>query len=426
MFRGKNKHGRDRAPMTELTGHIDDWMALAVDYIDGRLGPPAKAAVDRHLDECPACAVRMRAQQGAIAFLQAAPLETAPAELEDRVLDEVLFPAAPARTIISRKADEPPRWSSLWWRRIKPWAPAAIGVVAVFVVLISYGVFRSTATDSSDSDATTKAVASVESTKETADSYAGNEENLPAGQSSGPRDVAGGQEPADAATAAGAETTTAPMSTTVAAEITSTTTDVTTTAAGDMSAEIGTMGASATGNAAVTSGPPETTQDRKTMITDLKDATEPVCFLLESAGTVQGAAKTTAADAAANQLTEITGLEPLEMSLSPDGPLFAAYVPRNDATQLVDLLRSIGASLGLSVGLSTQPHALTNELITKLATTGAELPELSATKAPQPAISGWMFTTSTSPAPRDAVGAGDTQSPVQTAAHILVVIWVRN
>ena len=163
------------------------------------------------------------------------------------------------------------------------------------------------------------------------------------------------------------------------------------------------------------------------MITDLKDATEPVCFLLESAGTGQGAAKATAAaDAAANQLTEITGLEPLEMSLSPDGPLFAAYVPRKDATQLVDLLRSIATSLGLSVGLSTQPHALTNELITKLFTTRVELPELSAPKAPQPAVSGWMFTTSTLPASRDAVGPGGTQSPLQTATHILVVIWVRD
>ena len=426
MFRGKNKNGRDAVPKTELTGHMDEWMALAVDYLDGRLDPQTKAAVERHLDGCSACAARMQAQQGALALLQAIPLEAAPDGLEDRVLDEVLFPTTPPRTIASRNADEASGWSTLWRRRIKPWVPATIAVVAVFVALVSYGVYYSTASDSADSEITTTAVASAEPAREADGTHARGEENLTAGEAYGPAEGAGGQGlAATETTTAAAETTAAPAATTAAADVTTTTAGATTTAAGSVSTGVDTVGAAATGNGPGATGPIETTQDRKTMIADLKDSEEPVCFLLESAGSEEGAAKTAAANAAAGQLTELTGLRPLDESLSPDEPLFAAYVPRDNATQLVDLLRSIAASLGLSVGLSTQPHALLNELITKLTTARAELPELSAARAPQPAVAGWAFTTSTSAVPGDAIESGDTQPPAGAATHVLVVIWVR-
>lgn len=427
MFRGKNKNGRDTAPKTELTDHMDEWIELAVDYFDGRLDPQTRAAVERHLNGCPTCAERMHAQQGALALLQAIPLEAAPTGLEDRVLDEVLFPTAPPRTIVSGKTGEASGWSTLWRRRVKPWVPATVAVVAVFVALVSYGVYYSTAADSADSEITTTAMASAEPAPEAGDTHARGEENLSAGQAYGSADGAGGQGlAATETTTAAAETTAAPAATTAAADVTTTTAGATTTAAGSVSTEVDTLGAAATGNDAGTTGPIETTRDRKAMIADLEDTEEPVCFLLESAGAGEGAAKTAAANAAASQLTELTGLQPLDESLSPDEPLFAAYVPRDDATQLVDLLRSIAASLGLSVGLSTRPHALMNELITKLTAARAGLPELSASRAPQPAVAGWAFTTSTSTVPGDAIGSGDVQPPTGAATHILVVIWVRD
>lgn len=425
MFRGKKQDDRGAAPKAEPTGHMDEWEALAVDYLDGQLDPQTKAAVERHLAGCPACAARMQSQQGALAFLRAIPLEASPAGLEDAVLDEVLFPTAPARTVVGQEADDTSGWSTLWRRKIKPWVPATVAVAAVFIALVSYGVYQSTASRSADSEATTTAVASVEPGPEAGDGNARGEENLAAGDAHPPNDVAAGQSLGATYTTAAAETTAAPATTTAAA-VTTTTAGATTTAAGGMTTEVDTMGATATGNTAVTPDSIEITQDRKVMIADLEDAQEPVCFLLESAAVEEGAAKAVAADAAAGQLKELTGLEPLDESLSPDGPLFAAYVPRDDATQLVDLLRSIGASLGLSVGLSTQPPTLMSDLITRLRAATARLPELAASKAPQPAVSGWAFTTSTLAAPGGSAGAQDSQSLAGAATHILVVIWVRD
>lgn len=424
MFRGKKRDGHGAAPKGGLTGHMDDWEALAVDYLDGRLDPESKAAVELHLDGCPECSSRLRGQQGALAFLQAVPLEVAPPELEDSILDEVLFPKTASPVPSRRKSAQPAGWSTLWRRRVKPWVPATVAVAAVFIALVSYGVYQSTGNRAADLAVTTTAVASADYAAETDTSADCGAENLSAGSVGAPG--------AAAEQGLGASDTTAAVTTTAAPTATDEVTE-TTTEDGDTTMAAGLMTTVASGLDVTTTettvaeyglSTVETTRDRKIMIADLADADAPVCFLFESAASAEEGS-TEAMVAAAEQITSLTGLQPLDASISLDSPTFAAYVPRNDATQLVDLLRSIGSSVGLVVGLSTQPPAPATGLVTRLSRMVDSLPELSARRAPQPSVSGWSFTTSTLVPPGETASAGAVKTPADAGTHVLVVIWVR-
>jgi len=391
MFRGDQQQGRRTGPSGGPSGHVDDWEELAVDFIDGHLDPETAAAIERHLDECPACAARLSAQRSVMSFLHEVPLQDPPFRLEDRVLDEALAPAKPARTPGRDWVQEPSWWSLMWRRRVRPWVPAAIGVAAVFLAIVGYGLLRSGAEDdlAQYGDTTTVAYSEAEMA---ADSRQGG--------------------PAVGAAAPETPTTAAPM-TTVAASAEATTT----TAAGTLTAPPEATAAVTMAAAGI--------QDRKAMIANLEGAETPAYFVFDATALNDEDSVQKAVASVVEQIVALTGLQPVESALALDGPTFAAFVPRDDAVQFVDLLRSIGASVRLTVGMDTQPPDEATGAAAKLLERKDDLPELSARRT-QPAVSGWTFTTST--LAKSADGAGGTERvPLDEAGtHVLVIIYLHD
>lgn len=82
----------------------DEWRLFLQDYIDGRLSEPAKAAIDRHVSECPSCFADARTHRQVSDWLTAQPLVDPPAGLADRILARVARPAGGWRRELLRLA----------------------------------------------------------------------------------------------------------------------------------------------------------------------------------------------------------------------------------------------------------------------------------------------------------------------------------
>ncbi len=388
--RGNEKDGNGRVPAPVLSGHVDDWAESAVDYLDGRVSPEVKAAIQSHLQECPACAARLRTQHSVVVYLQETYLDDPPLDLEDRVLGEILFPSEP---VTQPRKEEPRGWSVTWNKRIRPWLPATIAVIALMGAVIGYGVVKSDGDLSTEGVDTSQPVAAAETAADTTT----REETL------------------------GATPTTAAAETTVPI-----------TAA---------------------AGPPEpaVVVDQKAMVAGLRDAEAPAYLAFMAAApeqpedtgsgeatttitTAAGDAAATAdtggvtpekADDVASQITALTGLTPLrDASLWLGGPTFAAYLSRDDADELVDLVRSIGTSLGLVVGLIVAPPLGTTDIASRLLEHKREFCELVAERTAKPAVVNWSFTTSTLLPPGDQ--QDDWTPPDDAGTHVLVVIYVQS
>jgi len=205
-------------------------------------------------------------------------------------------------------------------------------------------------------------------------------------------------------------TTAAPMTTVAAAEAATTT-----TAAGALT------------------GPPEDTavvtmaavgtQDRGAMIANLEEADAPAYFVFDAAALEDDASAEKASVSVVEQIIALTGLQPLENTLALDGPTFAAFVPRDDAAELVDLLRSIGASVQLTVSMDTRPPDAAAQNAARLLARKVDLPELLARRT-QPAVSGWTFTTSTLAKSVDGAGGTEPVPLDEAGTHVLVVIYL--
>ena len=395
--RGNEKDVNRRVPAPVLSGHVDDWAESAVDYLDGRVSPEVKAAIQSHLQECPACAARLRTQHSVVACLQETHLDDPPLGLEDRVLGEILFPSEP---VTQPRKEEPRGWSVTWNKRIRPWLPATIAVVALMGAVIGYGVVKSDGDLSTEGVDTSQPVVAAESAADT---------------------TARGETLGAAPTTAAAATTTL-----AAAEATETTVPM------------------------IAAAEPPVMVDREAMVAGLRDAKAPayLAFMAsapeqsedsgsgESTTTVTSAAGDAAAtvdtggvtpkqaDDVASQITALTGLTPLEPSLWLGGPTFAAYLSRDDAKQLVDLVRSIGASVGLLVGLIVAPPVGTTDITSRLLERKRDLCELIAERTAKPSVANDSFTTSTLLPP------GDQQDgwvpPDKAGTHVLVVIYVQS
>jgi anti-sigma factor RsiW len=402
MSRGNEHDGVGRVPASALPGHVDDWAEIAVDYLDGLLAPESKAAVQSHIQECPDCAARLRTQSSVVTFMQETFLDDAPLDLEDRVLGEVLFPSEPVAT---PRKEEPRGWSGTWNKKIRPWLPATIAVVALMAAITGYGVVRSSNNDlSTEGVGTSTTVAIADQVAETA---ARSEGNLSA-----------------TTTAAAATTTAAPGSTAAPTETTAT-------------------------FVAAGAGEPTVLVDRKTMVAELRAAESPayLAFMAEAptqsddsgsgeaSTTVTGSTSETStvetaavsakqAEDVASQITTLTGLEPLDAGLWLEGPTFAAYLPRDDAEQLVDLVRSIGASVGLVVGLILGQPAGTAEASARLLEHRHELCELLADRSLKPSVVNWSFTTSTLPPSEGGQDGTGWEAAAEAGTHVLVVIYV--
>jgi len=367
--------------------HVDEWGEVAIDYLDGRLDPDTKAAVERHLHSCADCAARLRTQHQVTRLLQQTELDDPPSELQDRVLGQLLLPSRPVARV-SRPATEEPGWSILWRRKIKPWIPATVAVAAVVFAIVGYAAIRSNA-DLSTSKSS-EAVSTVAAADRTADTEAAREETLGA-----------------TTVAAGAVTTTAAA--------TSTTAGATTTTAMVVVAAA---------------------QERDMMVNALEGATTLAFFVFEEADAGTGdhqpagsAAGLTAeqVEAVASQVGVLTGLEPLAAELSLGVPTFAAFVSRDDAAQLVDLLNSIGESAHLTVSVREGPPASADEFVARLLERETELPLLLSGRTKSSATSRDAFTTSTwTPAPGPTDESRDVVPPDEAGTHVLVVIYLED
>ena len=394
--------GSEGAPTGSISGHLDEWEEAAVDYLDGALDAQTAAAVEAHLRNCPTCAARLRTQQGLVSFLEDIDYEEPPSSLEDRVLGELLFPSKPVAE--TERLEEgapsqstPSRWSAIWHRRIVQWVPVTVAVVALLGAVVTYGVVRSGGNDSRDM-------------AEVATTAAG----LAAKEADGAL-----EESATVSTTAAPATTTAML--------------------GAGSVPAATDG-SVTTTGALTYATPAAgaTLDKEAMVAGLEAASAPAYFVFETytappAGT--GADDGVSASIAA-QITALTGLQPLDQALWLDGPTFAAYLPREDAKPLVDLLFSIGSSFETTLALAQQPlagrgsdarpAADETDTVSHILERKAEFPELSADRTPPPAVNSWSFTTSTSLPVNSQSGQVETPlSPGATDARVLVVIYVQ-
>ena len=93
---------QDDLPPREENGHahLSDWEALAVDYLDGRLAPSARALVDAHLATCVRCRRDLDDQRAVRTMFGDATMAAPPLALADAVLGRLLA-AGPRKSAAS-------------------------------------------------------------------------------------------------------------------------------------------------------------------------------------------------------------------------------------------------------------------------------------------------------------------------------------
>jgi hypothetical protein len=80
-----------------------DYEISICDYVEGTLAPAEKAALERHLAGCPACAELVRDSSAAVAFMGRAAVVAPPPELITRILFEAPWTAGKAKPAVWRK-----------------------------------------------------------------------------------------------------------------------------------------------------------------------------------------------------------------------------------------------------------------------------------------------------------------------------------
>ena len=401
-LRGDNQLGPSSVGPGGVFGHIDDWSEYAVDYLDGRLSPEDKAAVQQHLADCPACASRMAAQQGVITFLQRTPLEEAPEDLEDRAIGELLFPSSPDAKPAFRGHRMEQREAPRWTRRFRPWIPVTSVVAVVLIGIVLFGVLRS----NSQLETASREVESTVAADQTV--------------------VAALPESGDTLSTAAAM-----MTSTTTAGASTTSTETTKMSTADV---------------------PVAIREKKEMVAALESADAPVYIAFEAlveleTGTSEtvpdqsaplttnpgdssgSTAETIPADVTDEVIAEIaafTGLEILPSDLSMGGPTFAAFVSRKQVSPFLDLLFSIKSSLRIDLALRMEPDNNMTENASHIEAQKAGLPVLIGQITPQPAVNRYTFTTSTPPMYEDSSTPTDVVTPDDEGTHILIVIFVRN
>jgi len=401
--------------------HVDDWAEIAVDYLDGRLDDDTRLSVEAHLADCPECAARLHQQQYVVTVLQEAALVDPPEDLEYRSIGELIFPSPGAEPLILAPEDRKTHGTPRWYRTVRAWIPATVAVCALLAAVVGYGIARSNSGGEVASD--TLRVATTTAGATTTAAALGEASPAGSGQT--------------VETAAGAVTTTTAVA-----------------------------GAADTTVQAANTFPP--TEDPKAMVSALESAQAPTYVAFRTAAispddiattgttsteTTVGATDTTAAPtgttaapvstettaaappstvdqgllnaeqvaALINQIKEFTGLDPVDRTLWISGPTFAVYLPRKDAAELVDLIRSVGASFGLTVSLDGAPPSQAVSTCAKLMEKKSSFPILEAVRALQPSTWNYDFTTST----LGEEGSPSTKSlPDADGSHVVVVIWI--
>jgi hypothetical protein len=416
--RGNNLGGPGSTEPGRLSGHIEDWGEFAVDYLDGRVDPEHKAALERHLAGCSGCASRMAAQQGMITFLQRTPQESAPEDLEDRVLGELLFPTRPGAEPAFRGAKSELRPSSTWSRRLRPWVPVTAVVFLILAGIVTFGVLRqSSGNPTAFREETTTRVADQAAGETAAPSFAGS-----------------------VTTSAAAATTTAAGG----SETTTTNSTKLSVASGPAvirdAKEMVNMLESASGPAYIAFEPLSSSESATT--TSSPTETSATVWAGTDSTTTDGTATATTVayappevtletipaamvDEVVAEVVAFTGLEQLAPEFSMGGPTFAAFVSREQLKQFLDLLFSIKASVRVDLGLRMDPETDRAGNAGQIAEHKAQLPVLLAQVTPQPAVIRYSFTTSTLVPPDDTGTSVTIVTPDDEGTHVLIVIFVR-
>jgi anti-sigma factor RsiW len=382
MVRGRKTNDSELSSGLVISGHLDDWAELAVDYVDGSLDASTQTVVRAHLDGCPECARRLATQQSALALFQQVPLADAPAELEAQVFEKVSRTTASVRAA-RRAARKAERRKRALLNPAGPWLPATAAAAAVLALTLALTLTRNPG--GGDESMTT----------------------VPAALSA---DTSSAQTLRDAEAAYSSTTSAAALG---SGQVASESTEAVT----------GLAAANATAEGASLRPIGPYLQDKSAMVNGLSVATAPAYFFFDTAdGTPVTADQ---AGSVASRLTAATGLQLIDKNLSSGVRAFAAYVPRDDASAVVDLLRSISDSLGLSVCLCPQPGSEVTAWAEAMLPDKYSLAELSASRSQPPATADWQYTTSTAP-PTTTDSAKSTKSTSldESSTHVLVVIFM--
>jgi anti-sigma factor RsiW len=416
--------------------HVDDWAEVAVDYLDGRLDPDTRLAVESHLAGCPECTARLRQQQSVVRILQETPLYDPPEDLEYLAIGELIFPSPGGQPLAPPVEVEKPSRAPRWYRKVRAWVPATVAVVALLAAVVGYGIVRSGSeteptalnADRTSAGATTMAASATTAAPATTAAGAVSETMTSAGATTttaaaGPPTVgapvpfpatqdrkaminalATAQVPAFVSFRSSAGT--APVG------------DTTTTSAatgGTDTTAVGGTDTTAASSSTTTPGATDTTAGPS--VTDTT-ATPP------AGGTTVGTVSATQADDIVREIVGATTLRPLDQSLWVDGPTFAAFLPRRDAQALVDLLRSIGVSMGLVVRLESSAPAATKTSSESLLSEKGAFPILAAHRADQPATWPYDFTTSTLESISSSQSDTASTTPDESGDYVIVIIWI--
>ncbi len=382
MVRGRKTNDPLLSSGLVISGHLDDWAELAVDYVDGSLDTSTKAAVQAHLDGCPECARRLTAQQSALALFRQTPLAEAPAELQAQVFEKVSRTTESVRAA-RRSARRAERRKRALLSPAGPWLPALAGAAAVLALALALTFTRTPA----GLDETMTTLAATLSS-DTGSAQTLRDAEAAFSTTTSPALLGSGENATDSSEAAAGLTASNPARAATPLQ---------------------------------PSGP--YLQEKSAMVTGLSSATSPAYFFF---ATTDGAPVSAAqADTVASELTGATGLRLMDSNLSPDVRAFAAYVPRDDSAAVVDLLNSLCDSLGLYVCLSLEPGLEVTTWAEAMLQDKYSLAELSASLSAPPATSSWEYTTSTAP----PTTAGSAKTPKSTtleesSTHVLVVIFM--
>jgi anti-sigma factor RsiW len=404
--------------------HVDDWAEVAVDYLDGQLGQQTRLAVEAHLAGCPECAARLRKQQYVVKFLQETILDDPPEDLEYHSIGELVFPSPGGQPLAPPVAAKKPAVKPHRYRLLRPWIPSAIAVVALIAAVVGYNIARSNsntnvALDSARVATTVTAVAGAATTEAASEATmagalaptttAGAATTTTALASAAPSTDA--QVPTFAATSDPKAMVQA-LQTAQAPTYVSFQTSVAAPAAGNLTDDTGSTYTTAAGATSTTVASPPTTA------VATPDTTVP------SGEVTAGTVSTGQAAALLDQIKQFTGLEPVDKSLWLGGPTFAVFLPRNDAAKLVDLIRSMSSSFGLTVSIDAAPPANTQEACAKLLGLKSTFPVLLSHRAGQPSTWGFDFTTSTLGPTGDGTSGSTKALPDEDGSHVVVVILI--
>lgn len=369
MVRGRKNSDPGVSSGWAISGHLDDWIEQAVDYVDGRADEATKTAIQEHLDGCPDCAARLASQQTMRTLFDEGSVVDPPATLEAQVLDQILH-APKTATIKSAFARRRAAQGDAARKRALPtgpWVPALAGAAAVVALVlaltISHGPVQLERTGASSDALASSDGATAQTLK---------------------------NDGADELATATGEQVTANVVTDSDDSESASSTPYTLVSAASLQPV----------------GP--YVQDEELMVTELAQAEVPAYVFFD---TLDGSLVTLEqADTLTTRFTSLTGLQLMDEALSSGIRTFAAYVSRDDVSAIVDLLFSLGDSMSLSVCMSLEPGAQVTAWADAMLANQYSLAELSASPLTP---SGWRYTTSTA-TPTTESTAVTTESTVPT------------